>query len=231
MSLTTSVHTHQRTGLLLAGALAGGIALGAAAPASAHDVVVGGDPADGETVAEFPDTVTLEFSGIPRDGFNTFALSDADTEEVLYTGEPEINERFLTLDIPDDVESGAGNYRIGFQITSSDGHATRGMTTFTVAGTADPEEAATEPAEDAAAAGTGAGGAGNTEDAGNSADTTDAVDTADTADTADTTETGISGPWVWIIAAVAVLALLAVVIMVIQRGRVSRQLDDHPENN
>lgn len=203
-------------GILLAGALVGGLSLAGAGAASAHDVVVGGDPADGETLAEFPDAVTLEFSAIPREGFNTFAISDAATEEVLYSGEPEIDGRFLTVDIPDEAEGGAGDYRIGFQITSSDGHATRGMTTFTVEGGEAATPIAAAESEEAAAATPAA------------ADTEQAQDTEQSEEAE---QTGISGPWAWVIAGVAILVVLAVVVMVIQRQRVSRALDDHPENN
>lgn len=144
----TSARTPLRA--LVATGTAAAFAL-AAPVAFAHDVVVGGDPADGETVEEFPDSVTLEFSAVPREGFNTFALSEADSGEVLHTGEPEIDGRFLTLDLPDDLDAGAGEYRIGFQITSSDGHATRGETTFEVAGEAEPAADNADNAEPAAA--------------------------------------------------------------------------------
>ncbi|STC70588.1 copper resistance CopC family protein [Corynebacterium pilosum] len=123
------------TGMLLAAsALCGPVAV-------AHDSVIGGSPHNEEVVDTFPDTITLEFSGYVKDDFNTFAISDADTQEVLFSGEPTVEGRDVSLEVPEDIDPGPGNYRIGFQITSSDGHATRGMTTFTVAG---------EPQNDAA---------------------------------------------------------------------------------
>lgn len=106
-----------------------------AGTAEAHDAVIGGDPANGSVVAEFPDVLTLEFSGQPQDGFNTFALSRVSDNEILFTGEPTLDGRFVSLELPEAVHSAAndvpGEYRIGFQIVSSDGHATKGMTTFT----------------------------------------------------------------------------------------------------
>ncbi|SER45498.1 copper resistance CopC family protein [Corynebacterium cystitidis] len=121
-----------------------GLFLAAAAFASplaaAHDSVIGGSPSNEEVVAEFPDTITLEFSGYVKDDFNTFAVSDAKTKEVLFSGEPTVNARLVSLDVPPDVDPGPGEYRVGFQITSSDGHATRGMTTFTVAGESSQQE-------------------------------------------------------------------------------------------
>lgn len=115
------------------GAAAAAMSLAFAPVAGAHDVVVGGDPADGATVSEFPHHVTLEFSAIPRDTFNTFAISKVDGGQVLYSHEPTVDGRNLSLDIPGDINPGPGQYHIGFQITSSDGHSTKGMTTFTVA--------------------------------------------------------------------------------------------------
>lgn len=117
-----------------------GAGLWGAPAAFAHDAVVGGNPADGETLTEFPSTVTLDFSGIPKDGFNTIALSDQD-QNILFTGEPEIQGQSITIDLPTDLNPGPGEYTIGFQITSSDGHATKGKTTFTIAGDAAPESA------------------------------------------------------------------------------------------
>jgi methionine-rich copper-binding protein CopC len=98
--------------------------------ASAHDAMVGATPEQDSTVTEMPDSIELEFSGIPREDFNTVALShDGD---VLATGEPTLDGRFLTLDIPSDVPATDGEYTVGYQITSSDGHATRGSYTFTL---------------------------------------------------------------------------------------------------
>ncbi|WIM68964.1 copper resistance protein CopC [Corynebacterium breve] len=102
--------------------------------AGAHDSVIGGNPANGDELQEFPDVIALEFSGYVKEDFNTFAVSDADTDEVLFSGTPTVDQRWVSIAVPKDVEPGPGNYRIGFQITSSDGHSTRGMTNFKVAG-------------------------------------------------------------------------------------------------
>ena len=101
--------------------------------AYAHDAVVGGAPADGEVLASAPTTVTLEFSGEPKQGFNTMAISNS-KGDVLVTGEPTVDGRNVTLAIPETTKLTPDEYTIGFQITSSDGHSTRGKTTFTIAG-------------------------------------------------------------------------------------------------
>ncbi|WP_370625774.1 copper resistance CopC family protein [Corynebacterium sp. TAE3-ERU16] len=109
--------------------------------AVAHDVVLDSTPADGATVDEFPREIVLEFSGIPRDSFNTVAVSDTDTSTVLFSDEPALDNQVVSVTVPEDIHPGPGHYTVGFQITSSDGHATRGRTTFTVSdGAASPSE-------------------------------------------------------------------------------------------
>lgn len=140
-------------GLLAAGCVVGAGSLSAApgviAVASAHDAVLHSTPEDGSTVAQFPRRITLEFSGIPKDNFNTIAVTRADTGEALFSATPERDKQFMSVTVPEDVHPGPGEYVVGFQITSSDGHATRGKTTFTVAENPQdaPTEAATPPEE------------------------------------------------------------------------------------
>lgn len=100
--------------------------------AEAHDVVIEADPPVNGVVEEFPREITLTFSGEPQPAFNMFAISNTDTGDILYSGEPTLDGRYLSIATPDDVYPGPGTYTIGFQITSSDGHATRGSTEFSV---------------------------------------------------------------------------------------------------
>ncbi|MCT1369145.1 copper resistance protein CopC [Corynebacterium mucifaciens] len=135
-----------RRATVVAAAAAGSLV--AAAPALAHDSVVGAVPEDSSVVHEFPDEVTLEFSGEVQEGFNTVAVSrEVDGQsEVVYSGEPAVEGRLVTLDVPGDVDAQPGEYTVGYQIVSSDGHATKGVTSFTFA----PDQA---PAEENQAAG------------------------------------------------------------------------------
>lgn len=66
--------------------------------------------------------------------------------DVLVTGEPTVDGRNVTLAIPETTTLIPDEYTIGFQITSSDGHSTRGKTTFTIAG----ERVASSAASDTA---------------------------------------------------------------------------------
>lgn len=138
-----------RTGGARIAASAGAIVLaGLCGPqvAAAHDVVLGSNPENGGVVQEFPQRVELEFSGEIQDGFNTVALSvnNGGETEVLYSAEPELRGRDVILELPAGVDAGPGEYRVGFQIISSDGHSTKGMTKFTYApdGTQAPAESA-----------------------------------------------------------------------------------------
>lgn len=96
--------------------------------ASAHDLVVDSSPVKGENIDSAPSSVVLTFSGQPKEGFNRIAVSHEG--KVLFSGEPQAEGRVLTLPVPEDVEWEPGRYTVGFQITSSDGHATRGSLDF-----------------------------------------------------------------------------------------------------
>ena len=126
-------------------AIAAVFAVLSAPPAAAHDVVINSTPQDGSTVKEFPQEIVLEFSAIPLETFNRVAVSDSDSGEILYQGEPKLDQQLVIIDLPEGLDPGDGNYLVGFQITSSDGHATRGGTNFSV----DSGEGQTAPAADA----------------------------------------------------------------------------------
>ncbi len=158
--------------------------------ASAHDAVIQSDPADGAQLEEFPSEFTLTFSGEPRDSYNTVAVSDTDSNEVLFTTEPEINGNLVTFSTPSDVNPGAGSYLIGFQITSSDGHATRGGVSFSVLG----DGATSNEAE-------------QNQDSQNSTETT-----AQQADDVETPAERTFASWVWFVIAGVVIAVIAVIV-------------------
>lgn len=184
-----------RTLVAAAGVLGvGAMSMLVAPQAAAHDVVVDSNPENGSVVDEFPETIELDFSGIPQDLFTTVALSNADSGEVLTSGTPQLDGQHLSYEVPSDVQTGAGNYILGFQITSSDGHATKGSISFEVTGSA---ETTTE-----------------------SAATTDTSETteAETTETADETS-GIPAPWNWVLSIVAVLVVASAIVMMIAKNR------------
>ncbi len=167
-----------------------GLMLGFSAPmAVAHDSVIGGNVVSDTPLEEFPREITLEFSGIPKDTFNTFAVSDQGSGEVLFDAEPTINGRNLTVEVPDNIEPGDGDYQVGFRITSSDGHPTPGSVEFSVASGAD------------AAGASSAGSAGEVDNNDSQEGDTDASLSA------------LSGPAKWIVGLGAVLVVVAMVFV------------------
>jgi len=194
---------------LTAGAVVVGLGASSAflAPlASAHDSAIGGSITEGDVLDEFPEEIMIEFSAIPRDGFNNFAVTDQDTGEVLFSEEPEINERELTITTPEGQDPGDGDYMLGFQITSSDGHATRGGISFSV----DSGESAGAAEDGQSEESTEASGA----------DGEDNSDDSSTSTAAEEASEGLSTPLKWTLAGVGVLAVVAVaaVMLVKRRG-------------
>ncbi|OKX88610.1 copper resistance CopC family protein [Corynebacterium glutamicum] len=195
MNVASEKNLKLRTLVAAAGVLGvGAMSMLVAPQAAAHDVVVDSNPENGSVVDEFPETIELDFSGIPQDLFTTVALSNADSGEVLTSGTPQLDGQHLSYEVPSDVQTGAGNYILGFQITSSDGHATKGSISFEVTGSA---ETTTE-----------------------SAATTDTSETteAETTETADETS-GIPAPWNWVLSIVAVLVVASAIVMMIAKNR------------
>lgn len=174
--------TARSSALTAVGALSASVLLGLGAPAAwAHDSVIGGNITDGQVVEEVPESIILEFSGKPGEGYNTLAITDKDSGEVIVSGEPTLDDRELKLDIPADKEFAPGEYQIGFSIVSSDGHATRGGFSFEVAG-------------DATAATDGTSGA-----SGDSAE-----------ESADLAAEDGAGPWPWLLGGAGLLVIIGV---------------------
>lgn len=103
-----------------------------AAPALAHDGVVESNPAANSTVDRLPQKISLTFSGVPQDGFNNIALTK--DGKLITREKPSQDGKTLSIDVPEQKDAEPGEYTIGYQITSSDGHATRGSVKFTLAG-------------------------------------------------------------------------------------------------
>ena len=167
----------RRIGAGLATATLSAAALWSFAPqASAHDVVVDSNPAD---------------------GFNTVAVSNA-SGETIFDAEPDLDGRVLTVDVPDNLDTPDGTYSVGYQITSSDGHATRGGLEFSVGnggGTASSASADSQPDNNDSA----------------EADTSDAVENAEDSQGA--------GAASIVIAIGAIAAAIGVIVLLVQKRK------------
>ena len=115
--------------------------------------------------------------------------------EVLASGTPQLEGQHLSFEVPGDVDAGPGEYILGFQITSSDGHATKGSIGFEVAGGG--ETAPTSSSSSAAQT---------------SVEETPAVEDGDET-------SGIPAPWNWILSLVAALVVGSAIVMMIAKNR------------
>jgi copper resistance protein C len=111
--------------LVTALAVAGLVAM--AGPASAHDVLVRTDPADGSTVDRVPDRVVLTFDR-PALALGT-ALSIVGPAGDVTSGPPVLVN--ATVSQPVRAGSPAGAYVVRWRVTSADGHPVSGSFRFT----------------------------------------------------------------------------------------------------
>ena len=110
--------------LLAAGLL---LTLVTAAPASAHNRLVGTDPADGGTLARTPSAVVLTFDE-PAVGLGT-QVAVTGPDGAASTGPAELVD--ATVRQPLVPGAPAGAYTVAWRVTSADGHPITGRFTFT----------------------------------------------------------------------------------------------------
>ncbi|WP_396122919.1 copper resistance protein CopC [Actinokineospora sp. UTMC 2448] len=122
--------------------------IGSAGTAFAHNQLVSSNPADKASVETGPATVELTFDQAVQGSkdLNTVVIvGPGDTQ--WQGGEPTVSDNKVTVPVR---ELGpAGEYRVGYQILSADGHPVRGEIRFTLtkAGNGTPAEVTT-PAPD-----------------------------------------------------------------------------------
>lgn len=129
--------------LLVLGAVA---TLGLAAPAQAHDVLEGSEPAAGSTVATAPDEMVLTYSDTIQQVGGKVSVTGPDGA-VVAEGEPTVAGTVASLDLPDDLAP--GQYTATWRVVSSDGHPISGTTAFTLAGDQSPAASGTASSESA----------------------------------------------------------------------------------
>lgn len=166
-----------------------------AGPASAHDELVGTDPADGATVATLPAQVGTTWSEAPDSRFATITVVGPDGTHYEAGPATVEGERVVAPVRP----GPAGRYEIGYRIVSDDGHPVTGAASFTATGAS---AGATGPA---------------TADPGATAGTP--APTAAPSNAASSTPAGDAGPGggVWAIVLVAVLVVGGAVVLTLRR--------------
>jgi hypothetical protein len=134
--------TGRSTRALLALLTVAFVAIGAAASADAHDVLVSTSPADGAHVATVPPTVTLRFDQTVL-GLGTEVVVTGPSGPVQL-GKANVVDNTVTERLQPGAP--AGRYMVDWRVTSVDGHPVSGTFAFTAraagAGQAAPSSAA-----------------------------------------------------------------------------------------
>lgn len=194
--------------LLTALLVALGVTLAAAAPAQAHDELIGADPAPDSSVDTLPAQLTLTFSAEIADdeGASVVEVTDA-SGAALVAGAPTVSDNVLTQPL-EGAASGAVTVR--WKVVSSDGHPISGEFGFTVAGAPSPTPTATATSAPTP-----------TESTAPTASAT-AIPTVAPDETA-----GAAPVWPWVVAGLVVLALAgAIAYLVVSRSRREKALAD-----
>jgi hypothetical protein len=210
--MTPRYRAVRRAGLAGVGCAVLGLAL-VAAPAAAHNELIGSAPADEAIVDTAPTQVVLEFDQPVQTDFGLVAVLDA-TGVHHEQGEPEVIGSTVTQPL------GAldpGVYEISYRVGSADGHPITGTLSFTVAGTGSTPEATPEVSS------------GSAEPSPSSSDPHEGMDHSDraspTAEPVDTTDAGGTGPLLLGAGGVAAAAALAAVVYFAMGGRGPREAE------
>jgi methionine-rich copper-binding protein CopC len=195
--------------VVLVVALGLGGLIAAAGPASAHDQLVGTDPADGSTVGAAPAQVTLTFGEPPLAIGTELQVTGPDGAKVQ-AGAPQITGSQVVQPLADGLPAGA--YRVDWRVTAQDGHVSTGAFSFTAA---------------AAAAATTTGPVPTTPTATPTATPTGPASTAEPTGTAvpltsPATAPSTPGPsrtLVWLVVVAALLAVAAAGLVALRRRR------------
>ena len=102
-----------------------------AAPASAHDELVGSSPAADAKLDTLPSEIVLTYSAAIMTDGAAIAVIDADGAD-LTTGDPVIETNTLTVPIDASARSADAGYVVEWRVVSSDGHPISGTIPFTV---------------------------------------------------------------------------------------------------
>ncbi|EFQ83975.1 copper resistance protein CopC [Aeromicrobium marinum DSM 15272] len=110
-------------------------------PAEAHAGLVSSDPADGSSLTEAPDEVTVSFNeNVARPAFLALTAPDGTAVDL---GEPRIVDATVTADVPDLPLR--GSYALSYRVVSADGHPVEGTVTFELLTGAEPAAGAAAP--------------------------------------------------------------------------------------
>ncbi len=102
-------------------------AIGLAAPASAHNVLLSSNPADGAVLQTSPTTVQLTFDQ-PVENFEPVVSVLGPDGQRYESGTPQVDSTEVTAGVG--ALPGAGDYVIAYRVVSADGHPVQGEIRF-----------------------------------------------------------------------------------------------------
>lgn len=105
------------------------VSIGWAAPALAHDALLGSEPADGAVLTEAPSQIVLTFSAAQAGVGSEVAVVGPDGA-VWSDGPAQVSEAVVTQPLRPDMPEGV--YTVTFRSVSGDGHPVSGAFTFSV---------------------------------------------------------------------------------------------------
>ena len=121
-----------------------------AAPASAHDELVGSSPAAEAKLDALPSEIVLTYSAAIMTDGAAIAVIDAEGAD-LTTGDPVIETNTLTVPIDAAAGDADAGYVVEWRVVSSDGHPISGTIPFTVGDGEPLPEGAAPVADDSSA--------------------------------------------------------------------------------
>ncbi|MGD9529993.1 copper resistance CopC family protein [Pseudonocardia sp.] len=141
MGRAAGARRHLRRGVAVV-LLAVAAMLGVAAPAFAHTRLEGTDPADGSSLAEAPQRVSLTFNeNLPAE-FSAITVIGPDGA-AYQSGA--VSAQGTTISTAVRPLGPAGRYEIGYRVVSDDGHPVEGKVAFTLTAPGPAAAAATSP--------------------------------------------------------------------------------------
>ena len=105
------------------------VSIGWAAPALAHDALLGSEPADGAVLTGAPGQIVLTFSGAQAGLGSEVAVVGPDGAD-WSDGPTQVSEAVVTQPLRPDMPEGV--YTVTFRSVSGDGHPVSGTFTFSV---------------------------------------------------------------------------------------------------
>ncbi len=194
-------------------------AIGLAGPASAHNVLISSDPADGAVLNSAPATVRLTFDQPVQDFEPVVTVLGADGQR-YESGAPQVDSTEVTAAVA--ALPGAGDYTIAYRVVSADGHPVQGEIKFRLdapgSASAGASASATGSVADSAT-----GSAADSATAGNAPASSAAPAPPATAAVAPaSSSSGLSG-WVWAAIVLAVVLIAAAIVVIVRRPRSDQQ--------